>query len=247
MVRRADRVIACSDYMRGHCASALPSRRQRITVIPNGIDPADLHRSPRICPRCARATPRPTSGSSSSSGGSSTRRASTSRSTRWPARSARYGDVRFVVAGTGTAEAELKKQARQLGLTKYGKFLGWVGDDMLHSLYRVSDVCLVPVDLRAVRAGRPGGDGFGCLCIVADTGGLREVVPGDGSVGLRFRSRDSDSLGAILEDVLADDGARAPRRGRRREHVLHFDWAEAAERRPAELYRGVVPAAGVSS
>ena len=56
----------------------------------------------------------------------------------------RYGDVRFVVAGTGTAEAELKKQARQLGLTKYGKFLGWVGDDMLHSLYRVSDVCLVP-------------------------------------------------------------------------------------------------------
>ncbi len=23
-------------------------------------------------------------------------------------------------------------------------FLGWVGDDMLHSLYRVSDLCIVP-------------------------------------------------------------------------------------------------------
>src|SRR5438067_13564699 len=55
----------------------------------------------------------------------------------------RLGNVRFVVAGTGTAEQELKRQARRLRLTRHGTFLGWIGDDMLHSLYRVADLCIV--------------------------------------------------------------------------------------------------------
>lgn len=50
----------------------------------------------------------------------------------------KLGRVRFVVAGTGTAEAELRRQAWRLGLHRKGAFLGWVGDDMLHSLYRVA-------------------------------------------------------------------------------------------------------------
>ncbi len=29
----------------------------------------------------------------------------------------------------------------------HGTFLGWIGDDVLHSLYRIADVCVVPVDL----------------------------------------------------------------------------------------------------
>src|SRR5207248_6664173 len=56
----------------------------------------------------------------------------------------RVGGVRFVVAGTGTAEAELKRQARRLGLMRHGTFLGWIGDDMLHSLYRVAEISLDP-------------------------------------------------------------------------------------------------------
>jgi glycogen(starch) synthase len=117
---------------------------------------------------------------------------------------------------------------------------------MLHSLYRVSDVCLVPSIYEPFGLVALEAMASGCLCIVADTGGLREVVPGDGSVGLRFRSRDSDSLGEILDDVLADDDARASVVAAAREHVLQFDWAQVAEK-TAELYRGLVPAAGVSS
>ncbi len=64
----------------------------------------------------------------------------------------------------------------------------------------------------------------GCLCVVADTGGLREVVPGDGTVGLRFPSRDTAALGAILERVLTDV-ERAQLVAEAREHVLRFDWA----------------------
>jgi glycogen(starch) synthase len=70
----------------------------------------------------------------------------------------------------------------------------------------------------------------GCLCVVADTGGLREVVPGDGTVGLRFPSRDTAALGAILERVLTDDAERAQLVAEAREHVLRFDWAAVARR-----------------
>src|SRR3954451_14280208 len=37
----------------------------------------------------------------------------------------RLGDVRFLVAGSGTAEEELRAQARSLGLDSHGTFLGW--------------------------------------------------------------------------------------------------------------------------
>jgi len=84
----------------------------------------------------------------------------------------------------------------------------------------------------------------GSLCIVADTGGLREVVPGDGTVGLRFRSHDSAALGEVLAQILTDDLARAKLVSEAREHVLGFDWAAVACR-TREVYLELV-AAGAS-
>src|SRR6185437_2380342 len=81
----------------------------------------------------------------------------------------------------------------------------------------------------------------GCLCVVADTGGLREVVPADGTVGLRFPSRDAAALQEVLEQVLGDDDARAQLVAEAREHVLRFDWAEVA-RRTGEVYGSLVRA-----
>ena len=245
MVRRADAVIACSNYMRGHIASAFKVSPRQVTVIPNGIDPSDLESSTDD-PGALRAT----------------YAASDERLVLLVGRLVyekgfhlaldalagavkRFGDVRFVVAGTGTAEAELKKQARELSLEEHGTFLGWVGDDMLHSLYRISDVCIVPSIYEPFGLVALEAMASGCLTIVADTGGLREVMPGDGSVGLRFRSRDSDSLGAMLEDVLADDDARHRLVAAAREHVLKFDWVEVGETMLG-LYRGLAPARPVT-
>jgi len=73
----------------------------------------------------------------------------------------------------------------------------------------------------------------GCPCIVADTGGLREVVPLD--VGLRFRSRDARSLGRMIERVLTDDGLRDRLVLEASEHVLRFDWGDVA-RQTAKVY-----------
>src|SRR5436190_499583 len=158
----------------------------------------------------------------------------------------RLGDVRFLVAGSGTAEAELKEQAERLGLMEHGSFVGWTGDDELHSLYRIADLCLVPSIYEPFGLVALEAMASGCPCIVADTGGLREVVPGGRRVGLRFRAKDSKALGRMAEQLLSDDALRDRLVAEAREHVLRFDWADVA-RQTAAVYGEVGGAAGVGT
>jgi glycogen synthase len=221
-------VITCSRYMRSHVARVFGVAPSRITVIPNGVDPRDLEPvEPDLDGLRARyADPDELLvllvGRLVYEKGFHLALDALAPVIR------DLGNVRFVVAGTGTAEGELKSQARRLGLGKHGSFLGWIGDDMLHSLYRVADMCIVPSIYEPFGLVALEAMASGCLCVVADTGGLREVVPGDGTVGLRFPSRDSAALQEILEQVLTDDESRAQLVAEAREHVLNFGWAEVA-------------------
>jgi glycogen synthase len=142
--------------------------------------------------------------------------------------------TRFLVAGSGTHEAELRRQADDLGLMQHGSFLGWIGDDVLHSLYRIADVCVVPSIYEPFGLVALEAMASGCPCIVADTGGLREVVPNE-DVGLRFRDRDPVSLGGTVKRVLTDPTLRDRLVAEASEHVLSFDWNDVAER-TAALY-----------
>src|SRR5207248_6856821 len=105
----------------------------------------------------------------------------------------RLGNVRFLVAGSGTHEQELKSLAHDLGLDGHGTFLGWIGDDVLHSLYRIADLCVVPSIYEPFGLVALEAMASGCPCLVADTGGPREAVPNE-DVGLRLRSRDPAAL-----------------------------------------------------
>ena len=153
----------------------------------------------------------------------------------------RVPGTRFIVAGSGTAEEDLRRQASELGLDAHGTFVGWIGDDVLHSLYRIADLTVVPsiyepfglVALEAMASGSP--------CLVSDTGGLREVVPNE-DVGLRFRSRDPDSLGEMAERLLTDSELRDRLVAEASEHVLTFDWADVA-RQVQDLYGKTLAAA----
>ncbi len=242
MVRGADHVITCSRYMRVHVANVFGVRPAKITAIPNGIDPRDLEPVQDDLPALRARYAAPDGllvllvGRLVYEKGFHLALDALAPILR------RRGGVRFVIAGTGTAEAELKRQARKLGLAGHGVFLGWIGDDMLHSLYRVSGVCIVPSIYEPFGLVALEAMASGCLCVVADTGGLREVVPVEGTVGLRFPSRDSAALRGVLERVLTDDAERAQLVAEAREHVLRFDWAEVA-RRTAEVYRLLVGAA----
>jgi glycogen(starch) synthase len=235
MARAADAVITCSQYMRSHVANVFGVPRSRITTIQNGIDPHDLEpvAADLAALRARFAEPHEQLvllvGRLVYEKGFHV-----ALDALAPVVHAR-GGVRFVVAGSGTAEQELKRQARRLGLAGHGTFLGWVGDDMLHSLYRVAEIVVVPSIYEPFGLVALEAMASGCLCVVADTGGLREVVPDDGTAGLRFPARDAAALQSTLEQVLGDDQLRARLVAAARRHVLSFGWDEVA-RATAEIY-----------
>ncbi|HEY3828307.1 MAG TPA: glycosyltransferase family 4 protein [Solirubrobacteraceae bacterium] len=235
MAHRADAVITCSHYMRGHVADIFDIEERRIRVIPNGIDPRDLRPVGDLeALRAEFATPQEQL--VLLVGRLVYEKGFQLALDALPAVIERVGGVRFLVAGSGTHEHELKAQASQLGLDAHGSFLGWIGDDALHSLYRIADLCVVPslyepfglVALEAMASG--------CPCIVADTGGLREVVPAGDRVGLRFNGGDAAHLGVMIERLLTDGELRDRLVAEASEHVLGFDWGDVARRTHA-VYR----------
>ena len=232
MVRDADAVITCSRFMRIHVASIFGIPPAGVTVIPNGIDPRDLEPVSGDLKALRARFAAPEDRLVLLVGRLVYEKGFHVALDALAPVARRLGNVRFVVAGTGTAETELKRQARRLGLGQRGSFLGWVGDDMLHSLYRVAEVVVVPSIYEPFGLVALEAMASGCVCIVADTGGLKEVVPPDG----RFPSSDAGALGALLERLLSDEAARAQTVEEGREHVLRFDWAEVA-RRTAEVYQ----------
>jgi glycogen(starch) synthase len=232
MVRDADRVIACSHYMRDHIAAAFGLPGVRVEVIPNGIEPAGAPSAGDLESLRARFAA-PEHQLVLLAGRLAFEKGFHLALDALPTLIDRIGGVRFVVVGSGTAEADLRAQAERLGLLEHGTFTGWAGDELLGSLYRVADVCVVPslyepfglVALEAMAAG--------CPCVVADTGGLRELVPGDLHVGLRFRAGDVRSLAETVEELLTEPALRARLAARAREHALGFDWEDVALRTAA--------------
>jgi glycogen(starch) synthase len=234
MVRDADHVITCSHYMRRHVADAFGIPASKITAIANGIDPSDLQPVADL-PKLRARYAKPDERLILLVGRLVYEKGFHLALDALPGLVERLGNVRFLIAGSGTAEAELKAQAERLGLMEHGSFVGWTGDDELHSLYRIADLCLVPSIYEPFGLVALEAMASGCPCIVADTGGLREVVPGGGRVGLRFRPKDSKALGRMAERLLTDDALRDRLVAEAREHVLLFDWADVA-RQTAAVY-----------
>jgi glycogen(starch) synthase len=231
IANRAERVITCSHYMRGHVADIYDLEEHRISVIPNGIDPLDLQPVDDLETLRARFAA-PDERLLLLVGRLVYEKGFQLALEALPGLIERVGAVRFLVAGSGTHEAELKAQAQQLGLLEHGTFLGWIGDDVLHSLYRIADLCVVPSIYEPFGLVALEAMASGCPCIVADTGGLREVVPHE-EVGLRFTSRDAQSLAEMVERLLTQDELRERLVAEASEHVLRFDWGEIAGRTTA--------------
>ncbi|MCW3008383.1 MAG: glycosyl transferase group 1 [Solirubrobacterales bacterium] len=239
MARRADGLVTCSHYMRGHAADVFDVEEDAISVIPNGIDPDDLQPVGDLDALRARYA-RPDERLVLLVGRLVYEKGFQFALEALPAVIRRVPNLRFVVAGSGTHEQELRAQAQRLGVAEHGTFAGWIGDDMLHSLYRIADLCVVPslyepfglVALEAMASG--------CPCIVANTGGLAEVAPSD-DVALRFRSRDPSSLARMMNKVLTDDELRDRLVAQASEHVLRFDWSDVA-RQTREVYGRLIGA-----
>jgi glycogen synthase len=230
ITNRSDRVIACSFYMREQVADIFGVEEEKVSVIPNGIDPRDLQpQDPAELRRLRLGFAQPGQKLVLLVGRLVYEKGFQLALEAMPEVIERVPGTRFVVAGSGTHELELRRQADDLGLMEQGTFLGWIGDDVLHSLYPIADICVVPSIYEPFGLVALEAMASGCPCIVADTGGLREVVPHE-EAGLRFRARDPEALAEMAVRVLDDErlGKRLVSEGL--EHIRRFDWADVAER-----------------
>ena len=236
ITNRSDRVIACSSYMREQISDIFAVPEDRVAVIPNGIDPGDLPagdagraRPPARRVRGARREARPADRPARLREGLPDRArgdAGADRARpRHPLPRRRLGDPR-----AGAEEAGRGPRAR------------WITAPSSAGSATTSCTSSTgsPTSAWSPRSTSPSASSPsrrwppGCPCIVADTGGLREVVP-HGEVGLRFRTRDPEALGGMVERVLTEAELRERLVAEASEHVLRFDWNDVA-RRTAEVY-----------
>jgi len=89
----------------------------------------------------------------------------------------RVPDALVLLAGTGPLRAELEARIEALGLQNTVKLLGFVPDDVLPLAYRAADLTVVPttalegfglITVESLAAGTP--------CVVTPVGGLSEIV-----------------------------------------------------------------------
>lgn len=111
--------------------------------------------------------------------------------------------IKFIVAGKGPHQKELVDLVRKLQLTDKVKFIGFVSEKTLKALYRYANLAVVPsiyepfgmVALEAMAEGTP--------TIVADTGGLSEIVVHE-ETGLKFKPKDPSSLAKAVLRILTN-------------------------------------------
>ncbi len=148
--------------------------------------------------------------------------------------------VRYLIAGRGPMEAELRAAAADLGLAGRVVFAGYVPDDRLNAHYALADVAAMPNTAEA-------GDveGFGMVFLEANaagkpviggrSGGTAEAVA-DGETG--FLVANDEELRTALLSLLNDPALRARMglAGLRRARES-FDWESRARRLEAVSYR----------
>ncbi|MBU1671543.1 MAG: glycosyltransferase family 4 protein [Actinobacteria bacterium] len=117
-------------------------------------------------------------------------------------------NVTFVVSGSGPHMNQLRSMVSAFGLEDKVKFTGHIDTDALCAFYRAADLTVVPslyepfgmVVLESMAMGTP--------TIVADTGGLSEIVVHE-ETGLKFEPGDPESLAEAMLRVLQDSDLSA--------------------------------------
>ena len=195
------RVIVCSSYMENELRGFFQLPSDKITVIPNGVNIDDFAR---------RANHRNVSGEKYVFfiGRLVREKGVQVLIDAAPKILSRFPEARFIIAGTGPYEEQLRARTRERGLEHRVYFAGYVDDQVKNRMYQQSSVAVFPslyepfgiVALEAMAAGTP--------VVVADTGGLGEIVE-HGFDGMKCYVNSPDSLADNVMAILGDPGLAA--------------------------------------
>ena len=234
----ARRVITCSSHMRWEVTRLFELPPDKVDVIPNGID-LDKWAVDEALVAAARTRYGRTGPLVLFTGRLEWEKGAHTLVEALPRLRELHPGATLVVAGRGSQEEELRALARQLGLVEHVHFTGWLPDDDLPALAAAADIAVVPsiyepfgmAALESVAAGTP--------LVVADTGGLRELVE-HGVTGVHFTPGDVDALVSAIASLLDDELlARRLLHEGRAVLVTRYRWGMVAERTDA-VYRQAV-------
>jgi glycosyltransferase involved in cell wall biosynthesis len=110
-------------------------------------------------------------------------------------------DTYLVIAGEGPLRAQIEQEAKELGITERTRFLGFVNQSQLASVYTASDVLVLPSSYEAFGVVVNEASLCGCAVVTSDrVGSARDLIaPVD--PGLIYPCRDVEALAAVLQEL----------------------------------------------
>ena len=151
--------------------------------------------------------------------------------------------ARLLLAGGGPEEANLREQARALGVADRAIFAGRVPHTDVGAYYNLIDLLIYPrLSTRTTEMVTPlkplEAMAQGRVFLASDVGGHRELIE-DGKTGVLFRAGDAAALAAAAVEMLRDEGRWPALRAAGRAFVeRERTWAASVRR-----YEGVYAAA----
>jgi glycosyltransferase involved in cell wall biosynthesis len=232
------RVIACSHSMASEVQAVLHVPAEKIDVVPNGVYPCQNGRcSPADLAAC-RACYAPTGGPIVFTIGRLVHEKGFHRLIEAvPRILSEFPDAHFVIAGRGPEAPYLEQQAKSLGVADHVSFPGFISDGERCCLYQAAACAVVPslyepfgiVALEAMAAG--------CPVVVAEVGGLREVVHHD-RTGVTVYPNDTYSLAWGVLHTLRNPALAAARAEEARQMICReYNWDAIAARTVAVYQR----------
>lgn len=141
-----------------------------------------------------------------------------------PAVKETFGPVELTVAGEGNLKESLSALAESEGVAGDIKWLGAVDHDALPDIYRQSDVFVLPSHFEGMSNALLEAMASGLPVVVTATGGVEELIDGNGLV---VKAGDSKALGRAIIEILDDDTGRLYG-ARSREIANSFSWESVA-------------------
>lgn len=220
--RSADRIIAVSDHTREQLRDLYRFDEDRLVTIPPGIDTERFRpveeRHPAVDPEresilvLSRLDPRK----------------GIDTAIRAFAELDRPG-AELLIAGTGRLEASLKELADELGVRADVRFLGFVPDEELPSLYSSVDLFVLPSEYEGFGIVFMEAMACGTPVVGTDVGGIPTAVD-EGKTGCLVSKRAVIELSEGMVELLDDSKKRVKAAAEGREWALDHDWKEVGTR-----------------
>ena len=206
LAQEADRIIACSDFMRDEIVQAWQVSRDKIVVIPNGVEignsPTNRHNRWEL--EAIRRRWQPEDGPLIFFVGRLVWEKGPDLLVSAMAEVVKvFPTARAVIAGRGPYRDHLLQQIRHMQLQERVELAGFISDEERDYLYAVADLAVFPSRYEPFGIVALEAMGTGIPVVISAVGGLQDVVS-NGVTGLVVEPGRADTLAQAILQTLTE-------------------------------------------